>query len=257
MAIPSNGITAEVIRDFMPPYHLSLDLLQATFATLPAPPSDATTAWRHARITRLTEEIVAPKPADAGQARISAQLLIVRELADTFAKTANAPDLPIEQMCRLGRTASGLLRTSIELDRALARHQQKVVPFFGTVVQDEVDIAAVDAMWPSHPAQPSEAPPPRKPPRDAAPPAIQTDAAPAIPRAIPTPPQSVDRAATSPQPQPDRPPHPATNPEPSADTTPEWSITKLDEGPGWSREVLRHRSSQQPGAGAPARVATK
>jgi hypothetical protein len=31
---------------------------------------------------------------------------------------------------------------------------------------------------------------------------------------------------------------------------PKWTITKLDEGPGWSREVLRHRSGATPGNGA-------
>jgi hypothetical protein len=50
--------------------------------------------------------------------------------------------------------------------------------------------------------------------------------------------------------QADRPPHPATAPVPDAAATPdaaakEWSITKLDEGPGWSLEVLRHRSNQE------------
>jgi hypothetical protein len=44
MSEPSNGITAEVIRGVMPPYHLSADLLQATFAALPRPPPDATPA---------------------------------------------------------------------------------------------------------------------------------------------------------------------------------------------------------------------
>jgi len=242
MSQPSNGITAEVIRGVMPPYHLSQDLLHATFATLPAPPPDATPAWRRARITRLTTEIVAPKPADAGQARMSAQLLITRELADTFAKAALAPGLTIEQMCRLGRTASGLVCTTIELDRALAHHQQKPVPFVGTVVEEEVDIAAVDAMWCGHPAQPADAPPtspPRKPPRDPAPPLTQADPAPTIP----TPPTPVDRAAPSPQPQPDQPPQPD-----HAAGAPERTITKPDEGPGWTREDLRHRSSPAPTA---------
>ena len=27
---------------------------------------------------------------------------------------------------------------------------------------------------------------------------------------------------------------------------PKWTITKLDEGPGWSREFLRHRSHREP-----------
>jgi hypothetical protein len=242
MSIPSNGITPEVIRGVMLPYHLSLDLLHATFAALPAPPPDATPAWRRARVTRLAAEIVAPMPANADQARISAQPLIARELADTFAKAARAPDLTTEQMCRLGRTASGLMRTAIELDRSLARHQQKPAPFFGTVDEQEVDLAAIDAMWGGHPAQPAEPPPaspPREPPRDATPPLTQADPAPPIP----TPPTPVDRTAPDPQSQPDLPPQPD-----HAAGTPEWSITKLDEGPGWSREVLRHRSSPVPSA---------
>ncbi len=37
---PSNGITAEVIRDIMPPYRLDPDLMAATVAALPPPPPD-------------------------------------------------------------------------------------------------------------------------------------------------------------------------------------------------------------------------
>ena len=138
MSIPSNGITPEVIRGVMAPYLLSQDLLHATFATLPAPPPGAPKTWRRARVTRLAAEIVAPMPANADQARISAERLIFRELAHTFAEASRAPNLPPEQMCRLGRTASGLMRTAIELDRSLARHQQKPAPFFGTVDEHEV-----------------------------------------------------------------------------------------------------------------------
>jgi hypothetical protein len=35
MTLPSNGITADLIRDILPPYHLSADLLAGTFAALP------------------------------------------------------------------------------------------------------------------------------------------------------------------------------------------------------------------------------
>ncbi len=38
MSIPSNGITSDVIRNAMPPYHLSQDLLEGTLAALPPPP---------------------------------------------------------------------------------------------------------------------------------------------------------------------------------------------------------------------------
>src|SRR5271157_985487 len=98
MSIPCNGITPEVIRSVMPPYRLSPDLLAATIAALPAPPPDSTIAWRQARLTRLFQEIADRKPADAAQARIAAQLLIARELADAFAARAHAPNLEINQM---------------------------------------------------------------------------------------------------------------------------------------------------------------
>src|SRR5208337_4866441 len=147
MSLPSNGITADVIRDIMPPYRLDADLLAGTFAALPPPPPDAPQAWRYAHITRVLQEITAFKPADAAQARIAAQLLIVRELSDTITARAYAPEVTIEQMCRVARTTGELLRTANALERTLARHQQKPVPFFGTVVEDEVDIAAIDAIW--------------------------------------------------------------------------------------------------------------
>jgi hypothetical protein len=247
MAQPSNGITPEVIRDLMPPYQLSPDLLQATFAAIPRPPPDVTPAWRHAHLARLTQEISTLMPANAAQARIAAQILIYRELADTLATHAHASGADLPLMCRLARTADALVQTATTLDRSLTRRQQKPAPFFGTVLSDAVDIPALDATWHRtpdhrpHPAPdesaPDAVPPPTRRPPD--PPNLS-------PPAQPIPP-SADLAV--PQPQPDRPPHPPAQPQPPA-ATPEWTRTKLDEGPGWSREVLRHRSSQQGGNGS-------
>jgi hypothetical protein len=210
MSQPSNGITPEVIRDLMPPYELSPDLLQATLAAIPRPPPDATPAWRHAHIARLTQEISTLMPANAAQARIAAQILIYRELADTLAAHAHASTADLPLMCRLSRTADALVQTATSLGRSLTKYQQKPAPFFGTVLSDAVDIPALDATWhttPDHQPQTAPAAPP--PP-----------AQPSLP--------SADLAA----------------PQPPA-ATPEWSRIKLDEGPGWSREVLRHRSSPE------------
>jgi hypothetical protein len=77
MSQPTIGITPEVIRQIMPPYQPSPDLLDATLAALPAPPREATTTWRHAHIARPTREISVLMPANA------AQVLISREFADT------------------------------------------------------------------------------------------------------------------------------------------------------------------------------
>jgi hypothetical protein len=147
MSLPTNGITPEVIREMMPPYQLSADLLAAMFASIPPPPPDATQAWRLERATRLVQEIAGLMPADAPQARIAASLVIVREATDdTFARV-NTPGLTVEQICRLRRTGSTLTNSSAALERMLARHQQKPVPFFGTVLADGIDVAAVAAGW--------------------------------------------------------------------------------------------------------------
>jgi hypothetical protein len=101
MNIPANGITAELIRVVMPPYRLSTDLLTAMFAAMPAPPPEATMAWRQTPAARLVQEVAGLMPADAPQAGIAAQIVIVREATDdTFARPG-APGLTVEQVCRL------------------------------------------------------------------------------------------------------------------------------------------------------------
>ena len=242
MSQPSNGITPQVIRDIMPPYELSPDLLNATFAAIPRPPPEATTEWSHARIARLTQEISTLMPANAAQARIAAQILVYRELTDTAATLAHTPGVTVAEFCRLARSAAALAQTAATLGRSLTQYQQKPAPFFGTVLSDAVDIPAVAAIWCGNPDQPQPAPEAavRRPPNPS-------------PPAQPTPPPAA-LTPTEPQPQPNQPPQLATAPAPDAATrvatTSEWTRTLLDSGPGWSREVLRHRSSPAAGNGS-------
>ena len=147
MTLPTNGITAEVIRDMMPPYQLNTDLLAAMLAAVPPPPRDATMAWRQARCARLVHEVAGLMPANAPQARIAAEIVIVREAAEDTLARAGVAGLAVEQVCRLRRTASALLASVAALERSLVRHQQKPVPFFGTVLADGIDIAAIAAGW--------------------------------------------------------------------------------------------------------------
>lgn len=147
MALPTNGITAEIIRDTMPPYQLSTDLLEAMFTAVPPPPVGASVAWRQARATRLIHEVAGLMPADAPQARIAAEIVIVREAtADSFAQAA-VSGLAVERVCRLRRTAVALTASAVALERVLARRQQKPVPFFGTVLAEGIDIAALASGW--------------------------------------------------------------------------------------------------------------
>jgi hypothetical protein len=110
-------------------------------------------------------------------------------------------------MCRLGRTAAELLRSADRLDRTLARHQQMPVSFYGTVVQDEVDIPALETFWASRIATSPEATAPTgtiaAPPPPAAP---QTAIAPDL--ADPPPdPESPPDQSSDPAPQPGQPRH--------------------------------------------------
>ena len=218
MATPSNGITPEVIRDFMPPYHLSPDLLAATIAALPRPPPDSTTAWRQARLTRLFQEVTDLHPADAAQVNLAAQCLTTRELADAYKARAHTPDLESNQMCRLGRTADALLRSAATLECTLARRQKMPVAFFGVVVHDEVDIPALETIWAK--GIPAAA--------GTGSPASTT----APPPATPQPATALDPAA----PQPDPEPAPATPPQPQ----------------GAARPVARSGDTPGPAPGNPA-----
>jgi hypothetical protein len=147
MTLPTNGITPEIIRAAMPPYELSTDLLAAMLAAVPAPPAAATMAWRQERAGRLVQEVAGLIPADAPQARIAAEIVIAREAADGSIARANTPGLAVEQVCRLLRIASVLMNSAAVLERTLGRHQQKPAPFFGTVLADGIDVAALAAGW--------------------------------------------------------------------------------------------------------------
>ena len=255
MTTPSNGITPEIIRGVMPPYHLSPDLLAATIAALPAPPPDTTTAWRQARLTRLLQEVAARKPADAAQARIAAQILTTQELADAFIARALIPNLEINLMCRLGRTAADLLRSADRLDRSLARHQQMPVSFYGTVIQDEVDIPALETLWAS--GIPAAT-------RTVAPTSADADAPTGTPATTPppaTPQPTIAPDPVDPQPTSATPPQPQTHnesPDPATPPTqppaarrirpagPTSVYELLDQGPGYTREILRRRTATDP-----------
>jgi hypothetical protein len=189
-------------------------------------------------------------------------------LADAYKARAHTPGLEINQMCRLGRIAVDLLRSAAQLDRTLARRQNMPTAFFGVVVQDEVDIPALEAIWASQtpaadgagspasasPISPASA---STPPPAAPQPATATTPLDPQPDPEPTPP-------TAPQLQapPDQSPDPATQPgeppagEPPAGEPPapprtrpagaHWMIEHLDQGPGYTREVLRRRTAADP-----------
>ena len=119
MTLPSNGITAEAIPEVTPPYQLSADLLAAMFAALPAPPADATMAWRQTRASRLVQAVAARMPADAVQARTATQIVTVHEAAADTLAMAFAPGLTVRQISALRRAGAALAAVGLGLERAL------------------------------------------------------------------------------------------------------------------------------------------
>jgi len=145
MTLPTNGITADVIREAMPPYQLDTDLLATMLAAVPPPPPDTSMALQQQRAARLVHEVAGMMPADAPRARIAAEIVLVREATADGLARANAPGLTVEQVCQLRRTGSALAASAATLDRTLVRHERKPVPLFGTVVAEGIDVAALAA----------------------------------------------------------------------------------------------------------------
>jgi hypothetical protein len=207
MTLLAAGITQTVIQEMMPPYSLDADLLAGAVTILPPPPPpppDASASWRQARLTRLVREISVLMPADAAQAKLAAQIVVFRETADDTLDRANVPGLSVEQVCRVRRAAADLTRTSATLERALSRRQEQPAAFFGTVLADQVDIAALDAVW-------------CKGARADRPGAASVGTAAVRPAAVPQPaaPASAARESTAPEPatpEPTAPEHAASEP---------------------------------------------
>jgi hypothetical protein len=147
MSDPSAGITFRVIQEAMPEYHLAPDLLGGVLTAMPPPPASATAAWRHARISRIIEELAARVPMDAAQGHLAGQIVVTQFLADDMAARIHAPGLALPEMCRLTRTTDDLLRTVARLERALERRQVRVMPFRDVGAVDGFDLEALDGVW--------------------------------------------------------------------------------------------------------------
>jgi hypothetical protein len=144
---PTNGITAEVIRDCMQPYGFNPDLLEDFVASLPPPPPEASAAWRLRHLTRLVQEVAIFMPADDAQARLATDVVGLRELAGVLRRRAVAPGVAVGEQCRLSRTVADVVRAALAAERQLDRRQHKPAPFFGTLLADPVDVGALDAVW--------------------------------------------------------------------------------------------------------------
>ncbi len=117
------------------------------FAAIPPPPAAATAAWRHARVTRVIEEVAARVPMDAAQGHLAAQIAVFQFMADGLAAQIHAPGLDMLEMYRLTRLMDALAQTVARLERSLERRQFRVMPFRDVRAVDGFDLDAMDAVW--------------------------------------------------------------------------------------------------------------
>ena len=273
MSLPSNGITAEIIREAMPPYHLSADLLDATVATLCPPPRGASEAWYEAMVLRVAHDISTLMPANAAQAAMASDIVIARYMANTLFERSHDRALTGPQVCRMCSVADGMKRTAGVLVRTLQRTQRDPAPFFGTVLADEVDVVALAAAWRERRVR-AEADLPHTDPSPlpwSAPRPKPTRAGGEACAAIRTPgagardeSADIEHMQLSATPETTAAEVPARQSgsaeaaacvETDARSTVEGVVTRLNQGSGWSLEVVRPRVAVAAVVGAPAMTA--
>jgi hypothetical protein len=216
MTLPTNGITPEIIRAAMPPYELSTDLLAAMLAAVPAPPAAATMAWRQERAGRLVQEVAGLIPADAPQARIAAEIVIAREAADGSIARANTPGLAVEGAAAVGM--AGLIPGSSP----------------GTAMTAGVPAMTVGAGESGAAAEADRGDDP------AAAEAGRGDSPAAMVGACGDSPDAAEgESGDSPAATVGR--RAPAGPGRGAGSTPAWTTSRLDRGPGWTLDVVRPR----------------
>jgi hypothetical protein len=257
MSHASDGFAFRTVQEAMPEYRLSPDLLDGLLTSLPPPPADATTAWRHARLTRVLQELAALHPLDAAQARIAAQIVVAQFLADDTSERSCAPGLTVEQVCRLRRTARELMDAAGRLERTLARRQARVAPFWAPQLAEGFDIAALDAVWCQDARVDRPGASPVQQPAiglrqggEEVPDATLAPVGETAPVEVVGPEPTADQPDAAP-PGADAEPSPAVPPMPALSGATSGSVvTRLDQGPGWTLEVVRPATSGQAATGA-------
>jgi hypothetical protein len=128
-------------------YALGDDQLDPMLAALPSMIANAPLAWQRARRTWILGEIAALHPADALQAGLAGQIVVLRHLAVRTLGWADLRTTSPAQARRLGRTAGALAGAGERLERALRRWQRSAVPPGGARAADGFDLLAGEVGW--------------------------------------------------------------------------------------------------------------
>lgn len=141
-----------------PTYRLSDDLLDRVQAALPPMVANAPLAWQRTRRKWIIKEIAALHPADALQAVLAGQIVMLRHLAASLMGRAGLRTTSLAQARLLGRTAAALAGTGQQLERELRRRRKNAVPPGRAGATDGCDLASMDALWRSNSIQRENAP---------------------------------------------------------------------------------------------------
>ena len=145
MSLVKAKITHPVTPVAPPTYRLGNEQLDPVLADLPSMIADAPRAWQRTRRRWTRKEIAAFHPADALQAGLAGQIVVLRHPA---VRTLGAADLggnAQAQARRLGRAAAATMREGERLECALRRLQKFAVPPGGARTAEGVDLPAGDA----------------------------------------------------------------------------------------------------------------
>ena len=117
--------THRVTQIATPTYRLSDDLLDRVQAALPPMVANAPLAWQRTRRKWIIKEIAALHPADALQAVLAGQIVMLRHLAASLMGRAGLRTTSLAQARQLGRTAAALMGTGERLERTLPAAAEK------------------------------------------------------------------------------------------------------------------------------------
>jgi hypothetical protein len=136
-----------------PTYRLGDDQLDPVLADLPSMIADAPLAWQRTRRRWIRREIATLHPADALQARLAGQIVVLRHLAVRTLGVADLGSNSPAQARRLGRAAAATMREGERLECALRRLQKTAVPPGGARAAEGCDLPAGDAGRRNDPVQ--------------------------------------------------------------------------------------------------------
>jgi len=128
-----------------PTYPIGAEQLNPVLAALPTMIDNAPLRWQRTRRRWILNEIAAFRPADALEAGLAGQIVVLRHVAVRMLGEAHGGAYSPRQARRLARTSATMLQAGERLARALQRWQKCVVRMGWARAQEGVDLAAGDA----------------------------------------------------------------------------------------------------------------